>query len=162
MDGDRYERRFVKLLVATPHWWAQRAAASGSATEADLPDMTFAHDGVAFAGEMKSRDGVAYLKPEEVDALIRYAGAYGMRPVVILRQKGDPTYYVFNPNDMDHTESGNYIARPGTHAAEIAEPETGSEGVEPRLLSGSDLGAATAGQITTPLTDPITLPEGSA
>ena len=176
--GDRSERTLVRMFGDTEHWWAQRAAASGSATAADLPDVTFAHDGVGFAGEEKTTKApYIYLEPEEVDQLQAYAGAYGMRAVVIGRFKrgsdGLPTgdssraFFVWSPADMERTDAGTYRGSPTDRrwAAKIAEPDGTADGILPAELSGFHLQHALAGELGKGVTGPpenTQLPGGEA
>ncbi|GGL55053.1 hypothetical protein [Halocalculus aciditolerans] len=147
MSGSRYERGFVRMF-STGEWWAQRAAASGSATDADLPDVTFAHDGIGFAGELKTTSRpTAYVDADEVRALQRYAAAYGMRACLLGRWKGERAYYIWNPNDVERTDGGNYRLNPqdGTHAAIVVEPGAAFAGRRPEDWTGAMLADALAG-----------------
>lgn len=146
-SGSDFERTFVRMFnEETPNWKAQRAAASGSATTADLPDVTFARDGHAFAGELKTTSkNIIYVDEEEVAALRRYAYAYGMTPVLLGRLKGERAYYVWNPDHMDRTDSGRYRGDPRNPlehttdeygwCARIAEPDSSAPGVYPHELT---------------------------
>lgn len=153
--GDRTERQFVRAFNATqerdagPSWWADRAAASGSATAADLPDVRFAHDGLSFAAEEKTTDEpYVYVDPREIEALQDYAGAFGMHAVVIGRFKGERAWYVWNPHDMDRTVAGTYRGGPDSDwAAKIAHPDGQADGIEPFDLRSRDLQRALAGDI---------------
>lgn len=148
--GDREERVFVKMFQETPHWWAQRAAASGSGGDGDLPDVTFAHDGIGFAGEEKTTsEPYVYVTEEELRALRDYAAAYGMRAVVIGRFKGERAFYVWNPNDMGRTDAGTYRGDPegDQWAAKIAEPDGAAEGVYPEDLTSFALTHSLAGKL---------------
>lgn len=156
MSSDDYERTLTRIFAQTDHWWAQRAAASGSATDADLPDVTIAHDGLSFAGELKtSGNAYIYVGAAEVDALQRYAAAYRMRAVIIGRFKGERAFYVWNPNDMDRTEGGKYrgMADDGNWAVKIAHPEGTAEGVKPANLSSFALRHAIAGKLGMGMTE---------
>jgi len=170
--GDRSERTFVRMFGDTEHWWAQRAAASGAATDADLPDVTFAHDGVGFAGEEKTTsEPYIYLEPDEVKHLQAYAAAYGMRAVAIGRFKrgsdGLPTgassraFYLWNPNDMERTDAGTYRGSPtdGKWAAKIAEPDGTADGIYPADLSSFHLTHGLAGKLGKGIVSP---PENSS
>lgn len=155
------------MFGATDHWWAQRAAASGSATDAELPDVTFAHDGIGFAGEEKTTKApYVRLTEEEVDELQAYADAYGMQAVAIGRFKrgsdGLPTgassraFYVWNPEDMERTDSGNYRGSPGDGkwAAKIAEPDGTADGIYPSELTAFHLTHALRGKLGKGITEP--------
>lgn len=154
--SDRSERRFVAIFAETDHWWAQRAAASGSATDADLPDVTFAHDGLGFAGEEKTRaEKYLYVDVEEVDQLQEYAAAYGMHACILGRFKGERAWYVWNPNDMERTDAGTFRGSPddGQWAAKIADPDGAAEGVYPSELSSFALKHAIAGKLGSGMTE---------
>lgn len=165
--GDRSERTLVRMFGDTDHWWAQRAAASGSATDAELPDVTFAHDGVGFAGEEKTtKDPYVYLAEQEVAELEEYAAAYGMRPVAIGRFKrgsdGLPTgassraFYLWDPADMERTNAGTYRGSPtdGRWAAKVAEPDGTAEGIYPAELTSFHLTHALKGELGGGVTEP--------
>lgn len=166
--GDRMERRFVRMFSDTEHWWAQRAAASGSATDAELPDVTFAHAGIAFAGEEKTTaEPYIYLEEEEVEDLQAYADAYGMRAVAIGRFKrtspaivgtgrSPRAFYVWNPDDMERTNAGTYRGSPGDGqwAAVIAEPAGPAEGIRPDQLTGFHLRHGLRGALGKGITEP--------
>lgn len=148
--ADRSERQFVRMFSATEDWWAQRAAASGAATDADLPDVTFAHDGIGFAGEEKTTsEPYVYVEEEELRALRDYAAAYGMRAVIIGRFKGERAFYVWNPNDMGRTDAGTYRGDPkgDAWAVKIAEPDGAARGVYPEDLTSFALTHALAGKL---------------
>ena len=164
--GDRSERTFVRMFGATEHWWAQRAAASGSATEADLPDVTFAQNGIAFAGEEKTTsEPYIYADPDEAEQLEDYARAYGMEPVLIGRFKrgsdGLPTgissraFYVWNPEDMEQTDAGTLRGSPtdGQWAAKIAEPDGTAEGIYPEDLTSFHLYHGVKGRLGAGITE---------
>jgi len=143
--GDRYERAFVNLFTNTDtNWHAQRAAASGSGTTANLPDITFAHDGTSFAAELKTiaQDTPhLYISKDEMQALQDYAAAYGMRPVALGRWKGTRAYYIWNPNEMYRTDGGAYRGSQDDNAwaAKIRDPDGSATGVAPGELSGDRL-----------------------
>lgn len=145
--GDDYERTFARMLCETQDsdgvsWWAQRAAASGSATTADLPDVTFARGGTAFAGELKTTsEPHVYVREDEVAALVRFAKAYGMHPLVLGRFKGEPAYYVWSIKAMMRTDEGHFRGSQGGDACalRIKEPETAAEGVLPGELTWMQL-----------------------
>lgn len=113
MDGDAKERTFCRIM-RNGGWHAQRAAASGRATDADLPDVTFAKLGSAFCAEMKaeSSDSV-YIDQGKMLALREYGNAYGMKPVVIVRWSGEKAYYVYEPDTLHVTPEGNYRVKRG-------------------------------------------------
>lgn len=120
MTGARYEREFANLF-RSGGWHAQRAAASGAATAADLPDVTFARDGHAFAADLETSDSSrVYLDPDETGALGAYARAYGMEPVVGVRIKGIRAWGLYAPRSMPTTDAGRYIAEDGEEAIPIA------------------------------------------
>lgn len=166
--GDRMERQLASMFAETEHWWAQRAAASGAATDADLPDVTFAHDGVGFAAEEKTTsDGHIYVREDELEALRAYADAYGMRPVIIGRfKRSSPAikgssrspraFYLWNPTEMEVTSSGHLTGWPGDKnwSARIAEPTSPADAIHPKDLSGFHLEHALRGELGEPVTEP--------
>ena len=158
-NGDSYERAFVRLFTPnTLAWQAQRAAASGSATTAELPDVTFAYEGVAFAGELKtvsSDTKYIYIGDDEMEKLQDYAAAYGMRAVALGRWKGERAYYLWNPNEMHRTDAGTYRGSRGDTAwsAKIAEPDGSADGLYPSELSGRRLARALAADSGEQLTE---------
>lgn len=158
MSGAENERRFVKLFNSTDTWKAQRAAASGAGGDADLPDVTFAHGGIAFAGELKTTSGpYIYIEEGEMDALRSYAAAFGMVAVGIGRFSRDRSFYVWNPNDMERTDAGSYRGDPEVQfdasedqlgwAARIADPDGTADGIYPEDLTGFHLRHAVAGKL---------------
>lgn len=155
--GDRAERTFVAMFNDTEYWWAQRAAASGSGGDADLPDVTFARDGIAFAGEEKTTsEPYVYVEEDELEALQAYAAAYGMRAVVIGRFKGERAFYVWNPNKMETTDADTLRGYPddGRWAAKIAEPEGAADGIYPEELTSFALTHTLRSRISEGLTEP--------
>ncbi len=149
-NGDTYERTFVNLFTNTDTAWkAQRAAASGSGTTAELPDATFAHDGTAFASELKtiaSDTTYIYLTENEAEKLQEYAAAYGMRAVAVGRWKQERAFYLWNLNDMYRTDAGAYRGSRDDEswAAKIAEPDGCESGLYPCEVSGRRLARAVA------------------
>jgi|GEM_PF-3154230 len=170
MPGDRYERVFVRMFVQTQEtngadWWAQRAAASGSATEADLPDVTFAHDGLGFAGELKTTiQPYIYVDEDEVEALQDYADAYGMEAVVLGRFKRERAYYVWNPEDMDRTDARKYRGRADDDnwAMKIAEPDGAAEGILPSEVTSFHLHHSLSSELSGQVTEPPAADGGEA
>lgn len=155
--GDREERAFVAMFAETDRWQAQRAAASGSATEAELPDVTFAQEGIAFAGEEKTTsEPYIYVEEPEVEALEAYADAYGMHPILIGRFKGERAFYVWSPDDMERTDAGTYRGSPGDElwAAKIAEPDGAADGIYPAHLTSFVLYHALRGKLSKAITEP--------
>lgn len=153
--SDRTERAFVAMLNDTAHWKAQRAAASGSGGDADLPDVTFAHDGIAFAAEEKTSSApYIYVDEAEFEALQRYAAAYGMRAVILGRFKGERAYYLWNPNEMERTDAGTLRGSPDDEqwAAKIAEPDGTAEGIDPERLTSFALTHSLLSKLTKCLT----------
>lgn len=157
MTGSDYERRFARMFAQTDHWHAQRAAASGSATDADLPDLTFASETVVFCAELKTTSSpYIYVDEDEVEALDNYAEAYGGWSVILGRFKGERAYYAWNPADMERTDSGAYrgVADDGNWAAKIAEPDSSADGIEPADLGPFHLRHALAGRLGKGITEP--------
>lgn len=105
--GARGERELVQRLTEEG-WWPMRAPTSGSATENDLPDVIAGKEGVTLAFEAKrAAAGTIYLKPEKIEALLRFAGAFGAIPLTAARFDRDTTWYVQNPVRLPETGSGN-------------------------------------------------------
>lgn len=155
--GDREERTFVRMFNDTEHWWAQRAAASGSGGDADLPDVTFANGGIAFAAEEKTTsEPYIYVDEEELEALQAYATAYGMRSVIVGRPKGERAFYVWSPDDMERTDAGTLRGDPDGDrwAAKIAEPDGAADGIYPSELTAFALRHALAGELGKGMTEP--------
>lgn len=167
MTGE-YERRLVQIFRETDEWIAQRAAASGSATDGELPDVTFAENSIAFAGELKTTsDAYIYIDPAEIEALRTYCYAYGMEPVAIGRFKrtspaivgtelSPKAYYVWRPGEMDRTDAGTYRGDPadGNWAAKIADPDGDAEGILPEELSAFLLRHGLQSKLSSPITAP--------
>jgi Holliday junction resolvase len=110
--GAAYERQLVKRLTAVG-WWPQRAAASGSATTNDLPDVHAGKDGTSVSIEAKYRSKNAVrLAPEEIEALEAHAAAFGSHALVACRWARDRTWYFREAEKLPRTPSGNYSARP--------------------------------------------------
>lgn len=154
--SDKSERRLVRVLSDTDQWMAQRAAASGASTKNDLPDVTFAHDGIAFAAEEKSTSGpYIYVQPDEVRALQRYAATYGMRSVIVGRFKGERAWYIWNPNKMERTDAGTYRGSPDDEqwAVKIADPDGTADGVNPAELTSFALTHTLRSKIAKPMTE---------
>lgn len=164
-NGSRYERQLVKLFGDTDGWMAQRAAASGSATDAELPDITFAHDGSGFAGELKTTsEPYIHIGEDEIGKLQAYAGTYGMQAVAIGRFKGERAFYIWAPDDMERTDAGTYRGSPddGQWAAKIAEPDGSADGIDPSELTSFHLTHGLSGKLGKGITEPPANTGGSA
>lgn len=95
--GARGERELVNNLEAAG-WMPMRAPSSGSATKSDLPDVIAGKAGVCIALEAKWwAGGTNYLDAEKVQALLRFADAYGAVPLGAFRFNDDTTWYFQNP-----------------------------------------------------------------
>jgi len=153
------------MFGETDRWMAQRAAASGAATDAELPDVTFAHDGIAFAGELKTTsEPHIYIGKAEIEKLQAYAATYGMRAVALGRFKGERAFYIWAPEDMDRTDAGTYRGGPddGQWAAKIAEPDGSADGIGPSELTSFHLTHGLEGQLGKGITEPPANMEGTA
>lgn len=108
--GDRYERKLVNALV-DDGWYAQRTAASGSATENDLPDVVAAKDGRREVIELKySSSPPVYVSPDKVDGLLWLANHLEATPRLCLRMSGDTSFYCIEPSKCRRTGgAGNYV-----------------------------------------------------
>ena len=116
--GSRYERELVNRFRAS-EWGALRLPSSGSATDADLPDV-LAGRGVAqtltrshlLAVELKAGDATTlYVDEAEVAALERFADRWGATPILGARftTQGSETHtYLVRPADARRTDGGNY------------------------------------------------------
>lgn len=149
MSGSTYERQLVRLFVDTQEqdgvdWLAQRAASSGSATDAPLPDVTFASGGLAFACELKtSGTPRVYFEKPEVQKLRHFANTYGMIPVVAGRFKGTRAFYLWHPADIEPVETQSYAAKKGERCSIVlADPDGGAEGLYPRDVTADDVAHA--------------------
>lgn len=123
--GSRRERELVNLIHET-EFVVMRAPASGAATTRELPDV-LAGDGEDFyAVEAKSSNGdPIYIGGEEIDALRKFAKAFGAKPRIGVKfdlEYGDPAYgedqlpgwYFFTPDDLHVTDGGNYRVKKET------------------------------------------------
>lgn len=117
--GSRYERELVNRFRAS-EWGALRLPSSGSATDADLPDV-LAGTTVFFgacsndyllAVELKSGDATTlYVDGDEVDALERFAERWGATPLLGARyttRASETHTYLVRPADARQTDGGNY------------------------------------------------------
>jgi len=122
MSGDTYERELCNIF-RDAGWHAQRAGSSGGGTTADLPDVTIARNGKAFAVENKTVAGdetYIYVDESEVRALKRYADAYGMIPLISGRWKGVKEFHLWVPERMERTDSGTYRGAQDDHVRRVA------------------------------------------
>lgn len=125
MGGSRYERQLVRALTACDRP-ALRVPTSGSATDRDLPDVLagtrvevggltgpIATWSDAWCIEVKSTSaGVAYADDSEIEALARFAGAFGAAPFVGVKfKRGGGTrspHWLVPPRACRTTDSGAY------------------------------------------------------
>lgn len=137
MAGARYERELVNTLGECGYV-AMRAPASGAATVRDLPDVLAGRaaetnanhvqrsdrwivpDGgfylsvmsEALAIELKTIDSTtAYVGEDEAEDLVRFAEAFGARPLLGVRFKRpgkDRVHYLIPPAEARRTDGGNY------------------------------------------------------
>jgi len=140
--GSDHERVVCRLLRETGNWHAQRAAASGGGTAANLPDLTFGRDGVGFAAEEKSGQPPLYVREEEVKALKSYARAYGMQPLLIARYTGERVFYLYDVPTPPRTDDGSLKLSPDLDAGamRVAHPDGDGEGVSPDRLDVASTG----------------------
>jgi len=120
MNGSDYERKLARYLDGRG-FHVIRAPSSGAATERELPDLMWSKRGVpTIAGELKATSqNVAYYDKEEVQALTRFANAFGAEARLIARYKGDTSYYMFWPADARETDSGRYAVDRDIEHAEM-------------------------------------------
>lgn len=109
MNGSQYERKLCRLLDAKGYH-IMRAPSSGAATDRELPDVLYSKvDEPTVAGELKATaTKIAYYDDDEVAALRSFATAFGAKPRLIARYKGDTSYYVYRIDDARKTDGGNY------------------------------------------------------
>jgi Holliday junction resolvase len=106
--GGRYERKLVNGLV-DDGWYAQRTAASGSATPHDLPDVVAAKNGRREVIELKYiSDPPAYVAESKVKGLIWLSNHLDATPRLCLRMSGDRSFYCVTPAECPRTDSGSY------------------------------------------------------
>jgi len=120
-NGDASERELVNTLRNDFAYGAIRIPSSGSATDADLPDVLAGEcepgsAGVlgyrvsrALAFEVKKSGGdPVYIGKDEADALVRFAQVFGAEPFIAVRWKSneirDTTFYCRHPYDCHETE----------------------------------------------------------
>lgn len=108
--GSRSERELVNQIDETEGWVAMRAPSSGSATERDLPDVIAGGRGRTIVIEAKSSGGdPIYVAHEEIDALRRFADAFGAEMYVSTRWFShsirDATTYLTHPSEMHETDN---------------------------------------------------------
>jgi len=149
MSSDDYERELVNYLYDL-RFAVQRAAASGSATENELPDVIGLRDGPrthhlwAIEGKTSS-DHHIYLPQEEVESLKDYADRGGLDALLAGRWKNDhdtgwnrwndeydvKAHYLFHVDDVYRTDSGKYrLTRPDHPKAPEPAFVVTSEGME--------------------------------
>jgi len=145
MAGARYERQLVNTYTSLG-WGALRVPTSGSATDRDLPDVLTGHphpdatdvaNSEAYAIEVKATSGTtAYTGRDELDALTRFASAFGAQPLIAayFKQQGGSRsrYYLVPPGELrmtdqnagvpeaTATERARYIVYPSTDTQKAA------------------------------------------
>lgn len=118
MSEGRYERELVNALDECGYV-AMRAPSSGSATGRDLPDVLAGRGDIydtpgpasfALAIEHKSTSATtAYADEGEVEALVRFAEAFGAVPLVGARfktQAAGKYHYLVEPSECRRTQGG--------------------------------------------------------
>lgn len=116
VDGDAKERELVREVYGTNGWVAMRAPSSGSATPHDLPDVLAGCRGRFLVIELKSSGGdPVYIDQEEIEALKRFAHAFGGEALVACRWSSrslqDSTFYFSPPERLYRTDAGTYRAK---------------------------------------------------
>lgn len=110
-----------------------RAPGSGTG-DFDLPDVLAASHGVVLVTEAKAGGPPRNVRCDEVAALRRVADGFLGTALITARYKGDRTFYLARPSDMDWTPSDNYSI-PGDEADlpwSLSLPYgMGDDGVEP-------------------------------
>jgi len=148
MSGDTYERELCNIF-RDAGWHAQRAGSSGGGTTADLPDVTVAQNGKAFAIEAKTvakDETYIYVNADEVRALRRYADAYGMVPLIAGRWKRTREWHLWLPERMKRTDSGTYRGTQDDHTRRVAVVEE-EDVPTPEWLTESVMSALTAAEL---------------
>lgn len=126
-QGYKYERELVHSL--RDHGYrVLPAAASGSATEEELPDLLAGTPWVsnvneawpvvsdALGIEAKAvSDDIAYFTEEEVHALIKFCDGFGAKARLAARFKGHRDaldtprqHFLVDPSEAERTDGGNY------------------------------------------------------
>lgn len=116
VDGDAKERELVREIDGAERWVAMRAPSSGSATSRDLPDVLAGNRGRTLVVELKSSGGdPIYIEQEEVEALQRFARAFGGEAKIACRWSSrslqDSTFYFSDPGRLYRTDAGTYRAK---------------------------------------------------
>jgi Holliday junction resolvase len=116
VDGAGHERELVREIHAKSEYVAMRAPSSGSATSRDLPDVLAGSRGRTLVVELKSSGGdPIYIPEDEVQALTRFATAFGGQPLIASRWSSrsiqDATFYFSAPNRLYRTDAGSYRAK---------------------------------------------------
>lgn len=138
MNGSNAERRLCAIL-RSGGWHAHRAGASGGGTDADLPDLAAAKSGVGVAIELKSSKGErVYLDADEIEALERYAVAFGLRAAVGVRWSGERAFYLYDPSTLHRTDAGKYRVHRRDGAGFVFRDPAGSssKGLAPKAVDG--------------------------
>jgi len=112
MSNGRYERQLANYLNGQGYH-VVRAPSSGGGTKRDLPDLFWSKPNKkAIAAELKTRSKkVAYVSHDEIESLTSFALAFNANPRLILRVKGDTSYYVIKPDDGHDTDESVRIER---------------------------------------------------
>jgi len=104
--GVRRERQLATLLDERD-FAVMRAPASGSATDRDLPDVLAGNGTAFYAIEAKASGGdPIYLGDDEIEALGRFATAFGAQPLIGARFDYCDWSF-FSPTEII-TENGAY------------------------------------------------------
>ncbi|HLF54100.1 MAG TPA: Holliday junction resolvase Hjc [Candidatus Nanoarchaeia archaeon] len=101
--GSNAERELIHLFWATQKWTALRVAGSGSMNYPS-PDVLASNEGIHLAIECKATISKSqYLEKREVHELVEFAKKAGARPLIAVRFKRTPWYFL-NPTDLNPTE----------------------------------------------------------
>lgn len=105
--GSKYERHLVDWFDDAGYA-VMKSPSSGSGTSRDQPDVLVVKNGTSnLAIEVKyigDSSGRVYLDPEELSALSRFSHAAQASPIVAVRWKMDPTFYLFEPHAIEETQ----------------------------------------------------------
>jgi Holliday junction resolvase len=151
MNGDTQERDL--MAVFRGHGYIPMRSPGSGTGDWDQPDVMAARQGIVVVTELKSGGPPSNVEDHEVDALARFADAYWGAALIGIRYKGDRTFYLVRPSQLDRTPSGHYSIPSSQDDLpwDVALPYTvdDDEGTIPRKEVG-DHGIVFAGDDTPP------------
>jgi len=112
MSNGRFERQLINYLDRQGYH-IMRAPSSGGGTKRDLPDLFWSRPGEdAIAAELKTRQkDTAYVSKGELESLRGFAAAFDAMPRIVLRVKGDTSFYMIHPDDGTKTDQSIKVER---------------------------------------------------